>query len=1083
MTQQSTWGRRSFAALLASGLAMGAASVTGMTPAHADPAAVPATAPAPATDPTETPKADTLGSKDVSLLAAAEARGEQTVTVIIATDKGDAAQVADSVRKLGGTVARRFDKVGYVLAEVPTGKVRKTAKLPGVAGLDLDDVLRLPDPKVDLAQGTGKAAQASTGPGASTPADNPYLPTNEIGAVDFKKAHPTWDGRGVVVGIMDSGVDLDHPALQKTTTGARKIIDWVTATDPTIDSDPTWRPMTTAVTGPSFTYKSATWTAPAGTWAINTFAESITTDSEIAGDVNRDGDTTDVFGVLYDPKTHDIRVDTNQNNDFTDDAVMRPYKEKFDIGHFGTDNPATDVHESMPFVVEYRAFETKPGVMTDFVNIGITEGAHATHVAGITAGNDLFGNAAFDGVAPGAQIVSARACNWGGGCTNAALTTGMVDLVENRHANVINLSIGGLNALNDGSDAQSILYNRLITDYGVQIFISAGNSGPGLNTLGSPSTSTAAVSVAASVSDDTYLANYGAVTRKPLQMFNFSSRGPREDGGFKPNISAPGSAISSVPMWQPGQPLADAGYPLPAGYAMFNGTSMAAPEATGGAALLLSAARAKDLDVTPAALRQAIYSSAKPIPDSSTAAQGNGQFAVPAAWSLLAKKIQTRTYVSTAPVCTVISDFLTVPGQGEGVYNRCGQTAGSLKNYTIKITRTSGPKRTISHKLSWFGSKGFTSQRTVGLPLNKPVSVTFSVKAAAGLNSAILRIDDPATPGFDYETLNTVIAPAKPAKPAYDFATGTTAVDRNSANSYFINVPKGAAALQVNFSGIATGSRISFLATDPYGMPVEDSAISCVTNVADPALCKAIERDYQNPTPGVWEIEVLGARTTPSLSNPYSLSARVQGVTVNPALTSLPSVTAGVATPVTWNVQNTFGPVTVSGTGQPLGSALVSRPTVGQDETTEIPIEVPAGATSLHVAIKNPADLGADLDLEVYLNGKQVAVDADGDSDEKVTIANPAAGSYTAVITGYSVPDGTTAFDYTDVYYTPGMGSVVASAAPKSLTGGGTSTITGAVQAGTVSPAAGRVLYGEMTVVTDQGAIVGRGAVAVSEVK
>ena len=33
---------------------------------------------------------------------------------------------------------------------------------------------------------------------------------------------------------------------------------------------------------------------------------------------------------------------------------MRPYKENFDIGHFGTDNPATDVVERMPFVVEYR---------------------------------------------------------------------------------------------------------------------------------------------------------------------------------------------------------------------------------------------------------------------------------------------------------------------------------------------------------------------------------------------------------------------------------------------------------------------------------------------------------------------------------------------------------------------------------------------------------------------------------------------------------------------------------------------------------------------------------------------------------
>ena len=1072
MTHHLTWGRRSLVALLAAG----AAAVTAATPAHAAPTPVPA----PVVEAgSSTPKDDTLGDKDVSLLAAAETKGEPTVTVIIATDKGDAAQVADSVRRLGGTISRRFDKVGFVLARVPTEDVRKTAKLPGVAGLDLDDVVRLPDPKVTAEPGT-KRRSAAKGPGPATPAVNPFLPANEIGAVDFKKAHPVWDGRGVVVGIMDTGVDLDHPALQKTTTGLRKIIDWVTATDPTIDSDPTWRPMNTLVTGPSFAYKSVTWTAPAGSWAVNTFAESITAGSEVRGDVNRDGDTTDVFGVLYDPKTHDIRVDSDQDHDFTDDAVLRPYREKFDVGHFGIDDPATEVHESMPFVVEFRAFQTSPGVLTDFVNIGIAEAAHATHVAGIIAGNDLFGDPDFDGVAPGAQIVSARACNWSGGCTNAALTTGMVDLVENRHVNVINLSIGGLSALNDGSDAQSILYNRLITDDGVQIFVSASNEGPGLNTVGSPSTSTAAVSVAASVSDDTFLANYGAVTRKPVQLFNFSSRGPREDGGFKPNISAPGSAISSVPMWQEGQPVAEAGYSLPAGYAMYNGTSMAAPEATGGAALLLSAARAKDLAVTPAALRQAIYSSAEPLPDTSTAGQGNGRLAVPAAWSLLAKGIKTRAYVSSAPVCTAISGSLTVPGQGEGIYNRCGQPAGTTKTYTIKVTRIGGPSQPVTHQLSWLGARGFSSARSVGLPLGKAVGIKVTVTAAAGLNSAILRIDDPATPGFDYETLNTVVAPAKPSRPAYAYASGATAVDRNSTQSYFIDVPAGAAALQVNFSGIATGSRIEFLATDPQGMPVEDSSLDCLTNHGDPALCKAIERDYQNPAPGVWEIEVLAARTTPALSNPYSLTARVQGVAVNPSVLTLPSLPAGQSSPVTWNVRNEFGPVTVTGQGQPLGSALVSRRSVAQDATVRIPVVVPAGATSLHVAIKNPADLGADLDLEVYLDGKQVAVDADGDSDEKVTLAGPVAGTYTAVITGYSVPDGTTSFDYTDVYYTPAMGSVVASAAPERLTGGGTTAITGAVLAGTVSPATGRVLYGEMTVVTDEGAIVGRGAVTVN---
>ena len=154
---------------------------------------------------------------------------------------------------------------------------------------------------------------------------------------------------------MDSGVDLDHPALQTTTTGERKIVDWVTATDPVLEGDGTWRAMLTAVTGPTFTYAGATWTAPAGTWKVNRFAEAITAARRRgAGDVNRDGDTTDMFGILYDPVTHDIRVDVNQNHDFTDDAVMRPYKEKFDVGHFGTDNPATAIVERMPFVVEYR---------------------------------------------------------------------------------------------------------------------------------------------------------------------------------------------------------------------------------------------------------------------------------------------------------------------------------------------------------------------------------------------------------------------------------------------------------------------------------------------------------------------------------------------------------------------------------------------------------------------------------------------------------------------------------------------------------------------------------------------------------
>ena len=79
---------------------------------------------------------------------------------------------------------------------------------------------------------------------------------------------------------------------------------------------------------------------------------------------------------------------------------------------------------------------------------------------------------------------------------------------------------------------------------------------------------------------------------------------------------------------------------------------------------------------------------------------------------------------------------------------------------------------------------------------------------------------------------------------------------------------------------------------------------------------------------------------------------------------------------------------------------------------------MPAGATRLDVAINNTSDPGADLDLFVYnAAGALAGQSADGDSNESVSLANPAAGTYTVVIDGYSVPAGTTQYDYRDVFY------------------------------------------------------------------
>ncbi|MEU8252454.1 hypothetical protein AB0C16_40185, partial [Nonomuraea sp. NPDC048916] len=228
---------------------------------------------------------------------------------------------------------------GYVRATVPTKRAESTikaaSKLSSVLGIDLKQEIKLddPTPKGDRAAGAKqlKATGSYAAPNKKTPAKNPKA-----------------DGRGITIGILDSGVDLGHPALKKTTTGERKIVDWVTATDPVSDGDGTWLRMTESVTGPTFTSGGKTYSAPAGNYKFATFAEAATTGGEMAGDLNRDGDTTDVWGVLYDPVTGTTRVDLNNNADFSDDKVLKPYKEKFQVSYFGEDDPRTQVVERIP---------------------------------------------------------------------------------------------------------------------------------------------------------------------------------------------------------------------------------------------------------------------------------------------------------------------------------------------------------------------------------------------------------------------------------------------------------------------------------------------------------------------------------------------------------------------------------------------------------------------------------------------------------------------------------------------------------------------------------------------------------------
>jgi hypothetical protein len=1033
-------------------------------------------------------------------LAKAAANGGQTVTVLIAAQTGANRTVATGIASLGGTVRYREDQIDYIRATIPASKVEAAATLRGVQALDVDAVIPLPDPRPDAQA----APTPQPPPSASTPNNNPYMPIGDTGAAQFMAAHPTWDGRGVTVGILDTGVTLDHPALTTTTVGTPKIVDWVTYTDPTFtaagvnrDNDPTWVQMAMQVSGPTFTIGSGasavTYTAPSsGSFRFGNFNERDSRlGGEVGSDVNRDGNpagSSGNFGVLWDGGTL-AWVDTNQNHSFADEAAMTDYKVNRDVGFFGTDNPATPVVDRMPFVVQ---IDGKDKV----VNIGIVSAQHGSHVAGIIAGNSLFGGA-MSGAAPGAQIVSVRVCLFIAGCTSHALIEGMIYAAKTANVDVINMSIGGLPALNDANNTRAVLYDRLIEQYNVQMFISAGNDGPGENSVGDPSVATKVMSIGTYISDATWASNYGSSTAYDSTEDNqhpFSSRGPREDGGFKPDVIAPGAAISSTPLWQPGGPVAGV-YTLPPGYSMLNGTSMAAPEATGVGALLVSAAEQAGVQHQPAQLRQALRSSARFIDGSGAFEQGNGLINAGAAWSLLASNSIKPVDISSAvPVDTALEQFLATPGIGVGIHDREGVTAGHPYTRTYTFRRTSGGGGTKTYNLSLVGNDGTFSigPSSIALPLNTPVTLNVSVNPSLGVHSAILNLNDPSSPGIEYQTMNTVIAPYTFSAANSYSQTITGSVGRNHALHYFFQVPAGTPAFKVDFSGPdatpGTG-QARFLRYHPFGVEIDSNAsTSCYSppvQIGGTCGGSPNSRTTTNPQAGVWELTVEARRTSDVDLTPFTLTASILGATVSPNPDIIPSATIGTPIARSYTMTNLFGAFTGRAVGTTLGSANRDIFSIANLAQQQRQVVVTAGSTSLRATIGNPSDAAADLDLFVFnctagpcvLAGQS----ADGDSEESVTISNPAAGTWVVLVDGFAVPAGTTTYDYVDVFVNPAFGAVSVTDANALRPAGASWTVPGSVTAN-AAPAAGRVLLGNVQVRTDANVLVGQGNVIVESV-
>lgn len=255
---------------------------------------------------------------------------------------------------------------------------------------------------------------------------------------------------------------------------------------------------------------------------------------------------------------------------------------------------------------------------------------HGTHVAGIVAAHHPGGDGALDGVAPGAQIVSLKIGDQRMGSmeTGCGLYRALKAAVDNK-CDLVNMSYGEpTSESNHGRFVQ--LAGELVNKHGIIFVSSAGNNGPGLSTVGAPGGSSSPIlGIGAWVNPDMAAESHSVIEAETCggRQYTWSSRGPTFDGDVGVDISAPGGAIAPVPEWT-----------LNAKQLM-NGTSMSSPNACGGMALLVGALKASGMPVTPARVRRAVLNTATQLSDLPHADQrltaGRGLVDVSGAWDYL----------------------------------------------------------------------------------------------------------------------------------------------------------------------------------------------------------------------------------------------------------------------------------------------------------------------------------------------------------------------------------------------------------------------------------------------------------------
>ncbi|VAX29493.1 Peptidase S8 and S53, subtilisin, kexin, sedolisin, partial [hydrothermal vent metagenome] len=509
-----------------------------------------------------------------------------------------------------------------------------------------------------------------------------FISLKNTGVQEFLEKHPEYDGRGTIVMILDTGIDMGIDGLTKTSTGEDKVIDVQDFTgqgdvqlfDATIENE----------NDSSFFVNSEKDYKVAGADKLSLKAKDdkyyiglvtekrwMNSGSRVR-DLNGNGTTDDKFYIVAFETESDSEsywvayFDANSDGDISDDQPNRNYKEKHDVIKIKNETGLTY------FTIALNIFPKEKKVVLFF-----DDGSHGTHCAGIAAGYSI-GKTSLNGVAPGAYLMGLKLGN--NTLSGGATVTGSMKRAylyadkiskEREEPCIINMSFGIGSEIEGRADFEIFLADLVRDNPYLYIATSNGNEGPGISTTGLPAASTSVLSSGAVLAQEIGNDLYGTVLDRDI-ILHFSSRGGEVP---KPDVVSPGAATSTVPNF--------------AGGDRYWGTSMASPYSAGVLSLLLSAAKVEfpDVKIPSRLLYKVLRESAVPMEGYVKIDQGGGLINVVNAFELLKKYIAAGE-ISKFENYTISAFAPNMPDEiSSSMYVRNGSYLTGDENFSFSVIK------------------------------------------------------------------------------------------------------------------------------------------------------------------------------------------------------------------------------------------------------------------------------------------------------------------------------------------------------------------------------------------------------------